>query len=1165
MARQIIYANDSDVTALDRLTGIDSLDRSTKNFTIEAIAQLFASTGLADVSKLAFFFNYNAGNSASLRGQAYYRFLGGNLDNTPAGINEIIFNRYDSAGKDFEPLAGSIRGSHIKLTAVGNAADTNYGLYEVLTNPTISGSTITVSVRHLASSGTLPNDEISISVLSSTATGTGVSVTDGEDPPVANATNHEGDLYIQIQEHETEVGQHQVNIWLYKNGVWVNEANLTGRQGEMGIQGFQGVSIEPGTASGDNTTVGQPTTFTVDLRNDDPNGPQNQTLQFTVPAGAKGDTGANLNGALLNFTENGANIDVTYDTNPVGSFPAPADGRSITDISLTGTAGLVDTYTITYSSGDPDTFTVTNGTDGDTITVARNTADNGITVTSSGGTAQDVLDGADGDTVTVTRNAADDGVTITSSGGTSQDILDGVVGDTITVERNTADDGITVTSSGGTSQDVLDGSDGDTIAVARNAANTGITVTSSGGDSQDVLDGIQGSITFRYYRGVPFTDPDPAPVTISVTAGGLINVIPDWDHNGVPSTYDPSTENLWIAEYIWDPADEDETELLYPFKETGPQGPGSGSSDVDGIKVEGTTLSLDESGTAVGITVPIAQGAANNDTLAGQGYVDDGLGNKEDTISATNRVDAEFVGTGVITNTEFNTLDGVTSSIQTQLDARVDTTGDEDIAGVKTFTSTPKGANPADDSNDTSLATTNWVRGHIGTGGAGATNLGVDSRTNISLDVTSSNGNDATVPQATTSLAGLLNAEDKDKLDTVERNADQTPTWVPDVNPGYVTGIPTNLINGQNLAAAQNTLGINPDAEQNVKSDWLASSGDAEILNKPDALSDFDNDENFIDIHGQTFQSLTTPTRRARGVLGDDIMLNSGGALRINLEDFPIKDLVFERRDSDDVRIRPDGTLQIWLATPNISGLTYGFTPNQFEYTDGMIPDIPITVALTGLDANHTAEITSITPITGFTFNIDTAGTPPRQFFTMEIDESVINAGFNQNILPTVTSTEIGTGTVETNTTVSIPFSVIAPVAAPVQSNYFYYGVTNNIATSGDDIDDLVVLVDQISNTLDSDGNGEPRSGGDYTVQRDRTDQGNKDISFLGQNVDGTLIEFIAVPDTITPSFIELVDGHQYPAPFDADRIQGNAMINSVTYNIYKGVNDQGAEYIITF
>ena len=33
----------------------------------------------------------------------------------------------------------------------------------------------------------------------------------------------------------------------------------------------------------------------------------------------------------------------------------------------TGTAGLVDTYTITYDSGSPDTFTVTNGKNGTTV------------------------------------------------------------------------------------------------------------------------------------------------------------------------------------------------------------------------------------------------------------------------------------------------------------------------------------------------------------------------------------------------------------------------------------------------------------------------------------------------------------------------------------------------------------------------------------------------------------------------------------------------------------------------------------------------------------------------------------------------------------------------------------------------------------------------------
>jgi len=41
-----------------------------------------------------------------------------------------------------------------------------------------------------------------------------------------------------------------------------------------------------------------------------------------------------------------------------------SDGRGITSIAKTSTSGLVDTYTITYDSGSPSTFTVTNGADG---------------------------------------------------------------------------------------------------------------------------------------------------------------------------------------------------------------------------------------------------------------------------------------------------------------------------------------------------------------------------------------------------------------------------------------------------------------------------------------------------------------------------------------------------------------------------------------------------------------------------------------------------------------------------------------------------------------------------------------------------------------------------------------------------------------------------------
>lgn len=39
-------------------------------------------------------------------------------------------------------------------------------------------------------------------------------------------------------------------------------------------------------------------------------------------------------------------------------------GNGISSIAKTGTAGLVDTYTITYTDGTTSTYTVTNGTDG---------------------------------------------------------------------------------------------------------------------------------------------------------------------------------------------------------------------------------------------------------------------------------------------------------------------------------------------------------------------------------------------------------------------------------------------------------------------------------------------------------------------------------------------------------------------------------------------------------------------------------------------------------------------------------------------------------------------------------------------------------------------------------------------------------------------------------
>ena len=50
-------------------------------------------------------------------------------------------------------------------------------------------------------------------------------------------------------------------------------------------------------------------------------------------------------------------------------------------------------------------------------------------------------------------------------------------------------------------------------------------------------------------------------------------------------------------------------------------------------------------------------------------------------------------------------------------------------------------------------------------------NLSVDNRTETGFDVVSSNGDDATLPFATPFLAGLITAEDQAKLDTIEEDA----------------------------------------------------------------------------------------------------------------------------------------------------------------------------------------------------------------------------------------------------------------------------------------------------------------------------------------------------------------------------------------------------------
>lgn len=108
----------------------------------------------------------------------------------------------------------------------------------------------------------------------------------------------------------------------------------------------------------------------------------------TGATGPQGDTGNGIASAVLNadytltlnFTDGTSYTTTTPirgaqgETGPAGSTgpqgeqgptgPTGATGNGISSVRKTGTSGLVDTYTITFTNGSTTTFTVTNGQDG---------------------------------------------------------------------------------------------------------------------------------------------------------------------------------------------------------------------------------------------------------------------------------------------------------------------------------------------------------------------------------------------------------------------------------------------------------------------------------------------------------------------------------------------------------------------------------------------------------------------------------------------------------------------------------------------------------------------------------------------------------------------------------------------------------------------------------
>lgn len=165
-------------------------------------------------------------------------------------------------------------------------------------------------------------------------------------------------------------------------------------------------------------------------------------LAFSGLKGGKGDTGDT--GDSLTASSVHANDKTTVTIKnarteaTVNTFDVPdgEDGKGINNITKTGTSGLVDTYTITYTDGTTSTFTVTNGQDGQgsgDMTKAVYDSDNDVAdaggikayVSSHGGAVQSVNNKTGAVVLTASDVGAGSATDVTNNANAISAIKDG--------------------------------------------------------------------------------------------------------------------------------------------------------------------------------------------------------------------------------------------------------------------------------------------------------------------------------------------------------------------------------------------------------------------------------------------------------------------------------------------------------------------------------------------------------------------------------------------------------------------------------------------------------------------------------------------------------------------------------------------------------------------
>lgn len=240
-------------------------------------------------------------------------------------------------------------------------------------------------------------------------------------------------------------------------------------KGEQGIQGETGQDGFSPTASIEQTSTGATITVTdaqgtttADLTNG-ADGAAATISVGTVTTGAAGSSATVTNSG----TSSAAVFDFTIPQGDKGDTgDTGATGNGIASIEKTSTAGLVDTYTITYTNSNTSTFNVTNGQNGTngndgyspSASVTQTSGGATISITDKNGTTTaNIANGAKGDTGnaatiavgTTSTGAAGTNASVTNSGTSSAAVFNFTIPKGDTGATGTSVTGVTLISTVG--------------------------------------------------------------------------------------------------------------------------------------------------------------------------------------------------------------------------------------------------------------------------------------------------------------------------------------------------------------------------------------------------------------------------------------------------------------------------------------------------------------------------------------------------------------------------------------------------------------------------------------------------------------------------------------------------------------------------------------------